>query len=206
MKLRALVVVIATAVMAIQGCASGAATTGDPARMVALFRDYQADYIVMERPADLAEISHLVVVGRLTDVREGRVWQVPDVPWSRSTTVIVAVETEQVLGGASAREDSVVYAELENPSRLPVDVFTAALPTGSRVLLYGSRAGSTKNTPDIASSNGNEAIDSRLYLPVSPQGLAVAVATGVAWPMMGVTTAGSLEESFPDGRTLPREE
>ncbi len=206
-SLRMLVVVLAAALSCLQGCASAleAERAVDPDRLTALFRNYQADYIVMSRPSDLEKISQLVLVGRVAEVREGRTWQVPDVPWTKSTSVIVAVEPEKVLGGKSSTSEHRVFVELDNPGRLALSEYQTALSIGIRVIFYLSKAGSTKDTPDIASANGNEEIDSEIYLPVSPQGFGVAANSTVVWPLAGVTLEGTLEESFPSGHKLPQD-
>lgn len=205
-NLRLLVVAATVLLSSVQGCAPAPqAPPVDPARLVGLFRNYQADYLVMSKPSDLERISHVVLTGQVAEVREGRIWQVPSAPWTKSTSVILAVEREKVLGGKERIEDSRVYVELENPGRLPLTEYQGALPAGSRVILYLSKAGSKADTPDIASANGNEAIDSKIYLPVSPQGFGVDSKTSVVWPIAGVTLKGSLEESYPGGSTLPQE-
>ena len=149
-SLRMLVVVLAAALSCLQGCASAleAERAVDPDRLTALFRNYQADYIVMSRPSDLEKISQLVLVGRVAEVREGRTWQVPDVPWTKSTSVIVVVEPEKVLGGKSSTSEHRVFVELDNPGRLALSEYQTALSIGIRVIFYLSKAGSTKDTPD----------------------------------------------------------
>ncbi len=190
----------------LQGCTSATGVAyGDPARMKALFSNYQADYIVMSKPSDLERISHVVVSGRIAEIREGRTWQVPDIPWSKSTSVILVVEREALLGGNERLDGSRAYVELPNPGRLAVGEYQEALPVGSRVLFYLSKASSKADNPDIASVNGNEEIDSEIYLPVSPQGFGVASQSSVVWPMAGVTTDGTLEESYPRGNRLPQD-
>lgn len=190
-------------------CASSAAAPAPPIdqdKAISSFRNYSADYIVYDTPTKLAASSELVVTGSLAEVRVGRSMQNPDASWDKWTTTIMVIRSASTLAGKNRNSDtSVVYVELPNPSNMQLSEFRQALPVNARVVLYLSRAASKAENPDVASVNGNDDIDSSLYLPVSPQGFGMedAQELTIVWPLAGSVLKGSLRDASPGGNVLP---
>jgi len=115
---------------------SASAATGQSTqdRFLRLYRGYRADYEPATTVAELAEWSEVVAVGRLKQIREGRIQGAGrDDPGRTEHLVYVFDVTEKLKGTLPG---DVAYVEAVKPGREPAASFDAAAPTGAEALLY----------------------------------------------------------------------
>jgi hypothetical protein len=164
-----------------------------------LFRGYRSDYEPAKTSAELAKRSEAVALGRLIQIREGRVLGASRTDPGRLENLLFVFEVEQRYRGDLPRGKA--YVEVPKPGTAPAAAFEAKAPRGARALMFLERASDP--------ARGERAIPPSSPLPdgtplwwfTTPQGLLINVAGAVTAPLEVVRPIFPLGD--PDAKNLP---
>jgi len=162
---------------------SASVAAGQPRQdpFLRLYRGYQADYEPAKTVVELAEWSEVVAVGRLTEIREGRIQGVARDDARRSEYLVYVFDViEKVTGTLPG---NVVYVEALKPSREPAASFDAAAPKTAEALLYLRSA-----APPVPAESSLAPADplptgTRLHRFTTPQGFLLHLGGRVRTPL-----------------------
>lgn len=205
-----LVLLLLTTMPACAGTATSSAppappasvATGEPTQdpFLQLYRGYQADYEPAKTVANLAEMSEVVAVGRLKEIREGRIQGVARDDPGRSEYLIYVFNVIEKVKGAVPGD--VVYVEAIKPNREPAASFDAAAPKSAEALLYLRSA-----SPPPAAEPSVEPADqlpagTRLQWFTTPQGFLIHLGGRVVTPLDQVLSRPIFQGGDPDPTRL----
>lgn len=176
------------------------ATASQPAqdRFLRLYRGYQADYEPAKNVAELAEWSEVVAVGRLRQIREGRVQGVGRGDPGRTEHLVYVFDVVEKLKGALPGD--VAYVEAIKPSLEPATSFDATAPKGAEALLYLRFASpAAPGEPSTAPPDPLPA-GARLQWFTTPQGFVMHIGGRVVQPL---DQRGPSRPSFQHGDPDP---
>lgn len=170
-----------TATSAAPPAPSASVATGESGqdRFLQLYRGYQADYEPAKTVANLAEMSEVVAVGRLKEIREGRIQGVARDDPGRSEYLIYVFDVIEKVKGTVPGD--VVYVEAIKPNREPAASFDAAAPKGAEALLYLRSASAL--APAEPSLGPDVPAGTRLQWFTTPQGFLIHLGGRVLAPL-----------------------
>jgi hypothetical protein len=189
------------------GTAEGRQASGDFLRML---RGYGSDYEPARIPAELADRSEVVALGRLTQIREGSVLGTSRADPGRRENLTFVFAIEQRYRGNLP--GGTAYVEVPKPGFDPAATFDARAPRGARALLFLSRAsGATADEPVIPAP-APRPVGARLWWFTTPQGLLMELGGGVVAPLeaarpifvLGDPEPGNLLAWVPGPKPEPR--
>jgi len=165
-----------------------------------LYGGYAADYNPAATPTELAGRSEAVVLGRLAQIREGRIaGSAADDP-GRIEHLVYVVSVTRVLKGAVP--GGTAYVAAVKPGFEPAASFDAAAPRGAETVLYLRRA--------VAPAAGERTIPAAQPPPpgvplmrfTTPQGFLIRIGDRIAHPL-DLRSAG--DRIFRDSRPDPHD-
>lgn len=163
------------------------------------FDGFLADYTT-RTTEELAAESELVVVGKLTGLRPGRILFAETMKSPEAAQALVlAVKVDQVVKGSQIESGDTVYVELPSGGR-GVSEFQRALPTGAETALYLTRAQPEEGNFLVGDEGAGRPEGAQLWTPYTPQGFSLVSEQGTVGPLSGETLRGSeLSDLLPPG-------
>jgi hypothetical protein len=159
-----------------------AATAGTThVRFLQLYRGYGSDYDPASTVTELARRSEVVAVGRLKEIREGRILgSARDDPGRTEHLLYVFNVIETPKG---ALRSKIAYVEAPKPSLAPATSFDAAAPKGAKALLYLRFASPTARGESSFAAPNPLPPGEPLLSFTTPQGFLIHTGGRVAHPL-----------------------
>lgn len=165
----------------------------------AQFDGFSADY-TKRSIEELAAESELVVVGKVTGLRPGRILYAQTMESAEAAQALVlSVEVDEVVKGSQAEVGRTVYVELPSGGR-DVSAFQTALPSGAGTALYLTKAPIEEGSFLVGNEGAGRPEGAPLWIPYTPQGFNLISEQGAVRPLDGETLHGStLADLLPPG-------
>ncbi|WP_133163760.1 hypothetical protein [Cryobacterium zongtaii] len=163
-----------------------------------------ADYDPVETTDELAEISEIVVKGRVADVQVGPVVGYLDDELSDIPTVMITIDNVEVEEGELPPEsDGKVYVPLIAPGQ--PEEFGKLIPIGSLVVFYGNQIAQVadKGATPINFFDAGRPAGQPMYGLANPQALVLDVSSDdsgeLVWPDANAWAESPIDETLPGG-------
>jgi hypothetical protein len=211
-------------VVAVSACAQGSEPAAPPAhpahaatadtthdRFLQLYRGYGSDYEPASTVTQLAQWSEVVAVGRLKEIREGRILGTTRDDPGRTEHLIYVFDISEKPKGALPGD--IAYVEAPKPSLEPAARFDAAAPKGANALLY-LRFASPTASDEQSVAPARLPAGAPLLSFTTPQGFLIETGGRVAHPLQpggpsqpifaaGDPSASDLHRWLPRGLANP---
>lgn len=161
---------------------AGSPAAQSPARFADMFVGYQADYDPVGSTAELAIVSDVVVMGRISQIVPGLIRSfTPDDSLTYQTTILQFEVDEVLAGRIPSGAGRMVYVELPAPDGYTAAEFDRAAPKDAPAILYLVELPDPREwTERILNPDAGRPPDQPLMAVTSPQGFIVSAGEGEA--------------------------
>ncbi|WP_209705469.1 hypothetical protein [Leucobacter exalbidus] len=159
----------------------------------------ETDYEPLQSNREVAEISDVIVQGKIVTVREGPQYGRLGDDLTDLSSVVIEVQSENIVQGTLAGDT--LYVSMLSPAGNSIADWNRGLPAGVDVVVYAEQSseGVAGETGEIDTNNwgAGRPDGAALYLP-QPQGFVVQTGENrLVWPLTGVTREATFADALP---------